>query len=108
MVMYNITRIFFTWMSMWEGERMQRAKYLVTGGAGFIGSHIAEELLNRGEAVRVFDNLATGKETNLAVLKGRAECIHGDLRNFAAVKAAGAGGEEEIHPGRLGSVPGAI
>jgi UDP-glucose 4-epimerase len=106
--MYNITRIFFTWMSMWEGERMQRAKYLVTGGAGFIGSHIAEELLNRGEAVRVFDNLATGKETNLAVLKGRAECIHGDLRNFAEVKAAVAGVEVVFHQGALASVPRSI
>src|SRR6266566_6590427 len=108
MVMYNITRIFFTWMSMWEGERMQRAKYLVTGGAGFIGSHIAEELLNRGEAVRVFDNLATGKEPNLAVLKGRAECIHGDLRNFAEVKAAVAGVEVVFHQGALASVPRSI
>jgi len=95
-------------MSMWEGERMQRAKYLVTGGAGFIGSHIAEELLNRGEAVRVFDNLATGKETNLAVLKGRAECIHGDLRNFAEVKAAVAGVEVVFHQGALASVPRSI
>src|SRR5258707_4794744 len=108
MVMYNITRIFFTWMSMWEGERMQRAKYLVTGGAGFIGSHIAEELLNRGEAVRVFDNLTTGKETNLAVLKGPVECIHGDLRNFDEIKAAVGGVEVVIYQGGLGSVQRSI
>ena len=66
---------------------MKSAKYLVTGGAGFIGSHIAEALLNDGETVRIFDNLATGKETNLAALGGRGEYIFGDLRNFDEVKA---------------------
>ncbi len=57
---------------------MTTARYLVTGGAGFIGSHLAEALLDQGESVRVLDNLATGRETNLAALQGRAQLIRGD------------------------------
>jgi nucleoside-diphosphate-sugar epimerase len=87
---------------------MTTAKYLVTGGAGFIGSHIAQALLDRGEAVRVFDNFATGKETNLAALGGRAEYISGDLRNFDEVKEAVAGVEVVFHQGAIASVPRSI
>jgi len=84
------------------------ARYLVTGGAGFIGSHIAQALLDQGESVRVLDNLATGKETNLAVLKGRVQIIRGDLRNFEAVRAAVEGVEVVFHQGALASVPRSI
>ncbi len=84
------------------------ATYLVTGGAGFIGSHIAEALLERGESVRVFDNLATGREANLLALQGRAQFIHGDLRDFKAVKVAVQGIEVVLHQGALASVPRSI
>src|SRR5437588_8018271 len=87
---------------------MNTAKYLVTGGAGFICSHIAEELLKRGELVRVFDNFATGRVANLTVLKGHVECIHGDLRNIDQVRAALAGVEVVFHQGALASVPRSI
>jgi len=87
---------------------MVTARYLVTGGAGFIGSHIAEALLDQGESVRVFDNLATGRQTNLAALKGRAQFIHGDLRDFDSVKAAVKGVEVVFHQGALASVPRSI
>ena len=87
---------------------MTTARYLVTGGAGFIGSHIAQALLDQGESVRVLDNLATGKETNLAVLKGRVQIIRGDLRNFEAVRAAVEGVEVVFHQGALASVPRSI
>src|SRR5262249_43525259 len=79
-----------------------------TGGAGFIGSHIAEALLNRGESVRIFDNLITGRRTNLATLQDRAQFIQGDLRDFAAVKAAIKGIEVVFHQGALASVPRSI
>src|SRR5713226_10464585 len=69
-------------------QPMPIARYLVTGGAGFIGSHIAEALLNQGKNVCVFDNLATGKEANLAGLKGHIQFIEGNLRDLNAVKAA--------------------
>lgn len=90
---------------------MKQARYLVTGGAGFIGSHIAETLLKQGESVRVFDNLATGRQTNLAALQGHAgqvEIIDGDLRDNEAVKAAVAGVEVVFHQGALASVPRSI
>ena len=87
---------------------MTTAKYLVTGGAGFIGSHIAEALLEHGESVRIFDNLATGKQTNLAALKGHVQVIQGDLRDFDAIKAAVKGVEVVFHQGALASVPRSI
>jgi len=84
------------------------AKYLITGGAGFIGSHIAEALLDSGESVRIVDNFATGKETNLAALGGRAQFIPGDLRDYDTVKAAMEGVEVVFHQGALASVPRSI
>ncbi|GAC1342358.1 MAG: SDR family oxidoreductase [Ktedonobacteraceae bacterium] len=87
---------------------MASAKYLVTGGAGFIGSHIAESLVEAGETVRVFDNFATGREVNLLALKGGAEFLYGDLRNSEDVKAAVKGVEVIFHEGALASVPRSI
>lgn len=84
------------------------ATYLVTGGAGFIGSHIAEALLDRGEAVRVFDNLATGRQSNLVALRGRAQFIKGDLRDLDGVRAAMRGVEVVFHQAALASVPRSI
>ncbi len=55
-------------------------KCLVTGGAGFIGSHIVEGLLERGDEVRVLDNFSTGKEENLKDFQGEIDLIKGDLR----------------------------
>ncbi len=87
---------------------MTTARYLVTGGAGFIGSHIAEALLGVGESVRIFDNLATGRESNLAALKGRAQFIQGDLRDLASVRVAMQGVEVVFHQAALASVPRSI
>ena len=84
------------------------SKYLVTGGAGFIGSHIAETLLIRGESVRIFDNLSTGRQANLPALQGRAEFLYGDLRDFDAVKAAMTGVEVVFHQAAMASVPRSI
>jgi nucleoside-diphosphate-sugar epimerase len=87
---------------------MATARYLITGGAGFIGSHIAEALLDQGESVCVFDNLATGREANLKALKGRAQFVGGDLRDFESVKAVAKGVEVIFHQGALASVPRSI
>lgn len=82
--------------------------YLVTGGAGFIGSHIAAALLERGERVRVFDNMLAGRKINLAALGGQAEFIEGDMRDHAALVEAMKGVEVVFHQGAIASVPRSI
>jgi UDP-glucose 4-epimerase len=84
------------------------ATYLVTGGAGFIGSHLVEALLARGHAVRVLDNFSTGRRANLAHLR---ECIDlriGDLTDLEAVRAAARGVDLVFHQGALASVPRSV
>jgi UDP-glucose 4-epimerase len=80
-------------------------KYLVTGGAGFIGSHIATALVERGDQVRVLDNLSTGKRANLAHLSAKVEFVAGDVLDLAAVEKAVAGCEIVFHQAALASVP---
>ena len=80
------------------------ARVLVTGGAGFIGSHIAAALLRRGDQVRVLDNFCTGKRDNLAAA-GQVELIEADLNDTAAVARAVAGCEVVFHEAALASVP---
>jgi UDP-glucose 4-epimerase len=80
------------------------AAYLVTGGAGFIGSHIVEELLELGEQVRVLDNFSTGKRENIEPFLGRIELIEGDLRDPDKVKEAVSGAEYVLHQAALASV----
>jgi len=85
-------------------------KYLVTGGAGFIGSNIVKELLRRKERVRVLDNFATGKRENLIELMDNPnfELIEGDLRSFHIVRNAVKGVDYILHQGALPSVPRSI
>jgi len=81
---------------------------LVTGGAGFIGSHLVAALLTRGEQVVVLDNLSTGKRANLAGLTGRFEFVEGDVADPAAATRACAGVEVVYHQAALASVPRSI
>jgi UDP-glucose 4-epimerase len=81
-------------------------QYLVTGGAGFIGSHIAEELLAAGHQVRVFDNLSSGYEKNLAGLD--VEFVRGDVRDPGALNSAAAGVDGIFHQAALVSVPESV
>ena len=83
-------------------------KYLVTGGAGFIGSNIVEELLKRGEEVRVLDNFSTGKRENLKGFGKDVELIEGDIRSYHIVKQAVAGIDVVLHQAALPSVPRSI
>ena len=72
---------------------------LVTGGAGFIGSHLVEALLGEGFRVRVVDNLATGHLSNLAHLEGRFEWIEGNVADFAVCRRAAEGVGLRLPPG---------
>jgi len=81
--------------------------YLVTGGAGFIGSHLTEELVRRGERVRVVDNLATGKRANLAHLSG-VEFLEGDLADISVAHRAVKGMEIVLHQAAIPSVPRSV
>jgi nucleoside-diphosphate-sugar epimerase len=85
-------------------------KYLVTGGAGFIGSHIVQTLLEQGSSVRVLDNFSTGKPENLEGLRqqfsqDRLEILEGDLRNSSQVEQAVRGIEVIFHEAAFVSVP---
>ena len=82
-------------------------RYLVTGGAGFIGSHIVERLLELGREVRVLDNLSTGSRENLAHLDGY-DFLHADLCDRDAVAEAVRGVDVVIHQAALASVPRSI
>lgn len=83
-------------------------KYLVTGGAGFIGSNIVEELLRRGEKVRVLDNFSTGKRENLTQFIDQIELIEGDIRSYHIVREAVSGIDVVLHQAALPSVPRSI
>ena len=78
--------------------------YLITGGAGFIGSNLAEALIRDGERVRIFDNFTTGTLDNLAAVRDRVEVVEGDLRDFDAVRQAMRGVNYVSHQGALRSV----
>ena len=79
--------------------------YLVTGGAGFIGSHIAEGLVRRGDTVRIVDNLSTGKRRNLSGPLERVEFIEGDLNDAQVAERVVAGVDCIFHQAALPSVP---
>jgi nucleoside-diphosphate-sugar epimerase len=81
-------------------------KALVTGGAGFIGSHLVRGLLDAGHDVRVLDNFSTGNRANLAGLD--AEIVEGELRSYERVHNAVRGTEIVYHLGALGSVPRSV
>jgi nucleoside-diphosphate-sugar epimerase len=83
------------------------SSYLVTGGAGFIGSHLAEELIRRGERVRVADSFITGKRHNLAHLP-TVELLEGDLADLSVARAAVAGMDYVLHQAAIPSVPRSV
>jgi nucleoside-diphosphate-sugar epimerase len=82
--------------------------YLVTGGAGFIGSNIVEALVKKGERVRALDNLSTGKKNNLRPFLETIEWIEGDIRDHKTCQKAMNGIEVVLHQAALPSVPRSI
>src|SRR5215212_12152578 len=83
------------------------ASYLVTGGAGFIGSHLTEELARRGHRVRVADSLVTGKRRNLDHIAG-VELLEGDLADLPFAQRAVAGMDYVLHEAAIPSVPRSV
>ena len=84
------------------------ASYLITGGVGFIGSHVVEELLCRGEKVRILDNFSSGREENLRPFRSRIELVKGDIRDISACTRAVKNVEYIIHLAAMTSVPGSV
>lgn len=82
--------------------------YLVTGGAGFIGSHISEALVNRGDNVRVIDNFVTGYSRNLDNIKDKIEFIEGDISDYETVYKAAKGVRTIFHQAAIPSVPRSV
>ena len=83
---------------------MTKPLWLVTGGAGFIGSNIAETLVKRGERVRVVDDFSTGKASHIVSFKRGIELVRGDIRKLADVRKAMKGVTYVIHQAALRSV----
>lgn len=84
------------------------ARVLISGGAGFIGSHLAEALVAQGDDVTVIDNLSTGYEHNLESIRGKVKFIKGDLRRPDEIAAAVDGQDYVLHEAALASVPRSV
>ena len=95
------------WAHLLHIELIDMANYLVTGGAGFIGSHLTEELVRRGHRVRVADSLITGKRSNIAHIEG-IEFLEGDMADLEFARKAVAGCDYVLHQAAIPSVPRSV
>jgi UDP-N-acetylglucosamine 4-epimerase len=100
---FRYLKIFMTpYQSRQEWLKANPQHWLVTGGAGFIGSHVVEKLLSLGQRVRVLDDFSTGKQSNL---NPGAELISADIRDRQQVASAMTGIDRVVHLAAMGSVP---
>ncbi len=83
-------------------------RYLITGGAGFIGANLAHALVARGETVRILDDFSTGRLQNLSDIEDQVEILRGDIRDSATMARAVAGVEVILHQAALNSNPRSI
>jgi len=82
--------------------------FLITGGAGFIGSHLAEALVNRGKQVRIIDDFSSGKRKNIEHFLDKIELVKGDIRNIDDCRRAVAGVQAVLHQAAVPSVPKSV
>lgn len=110
--MQNLKKIVFLRknLNMNFKEKLENKKILVTGGAGFIGSNLCEELINLGAIVTCLDNFSTGFRENLEAIKDHPKftLIEGDIRDLETCKKACEGKDFVLHQAALGSVPRSI
>jgi UDP-N-acetylglucosamine/UDP-N-acetylgalactosamine 4-epimerase len=83
-------------------------RYLITGGAGFIGSHLVEHLLEQGQDVVVLDDFSTGRRENLAPFQGRLDVVEASITDYDACRRAVEGADRVLYQAALGSVPRSI
>jgi UDP-glucose 4-epimerase len=95
------------WRAGTTGEEGRRMRVLITGGAGFIGSHLCRTLLDAGDDVRVLDNLSTGKRENLPEHRA-LEFVAGDVRDVQQVSSACAGCDVVVHLAAVASVQASV
>lgn len=95
-------------MAVRATTRPAMARYLVTGGAGFIGSNLVERIIANGDQVRVLDDFSTGKRENLTPFMGGLELLEGSIEDFALCQKAVAGVDYVLHQAALPSVPKSI
>ncbi|MDE3276898.1 MAG: GDP-mannose 4,6-dehydratase, partial [Spirochaetota bacterium] len=82
--------------------------WVITGGAGFIGSHLAKTLVAQGQRVRIFDNFSSGRKENLAAIANQVQIIEGDICDFNALLPALKGADFVLHHAALVSVPESV
>src|SRR3954453_16951679 len=87
---------------------LSMAVYVVTGGGGFIGSHIVEELLRRNETVKIIDNFSTGKRENVEPFRTKAQVIESDISEAPDLAKILKGADYVIHQAAIPSVPKSI
>ena len=91
-----------------KGEAYLSKLFLVTGGAGFIGSHLVERLVRDGKGVRIIDDLTTGKRENIEPFLSEVEFVHGDVRDLELLRRAMDGVDYVLHQAAIPSVPRSI
>src|SRR4051794_34710208 len=89
-------------------KSMEAMNILVTGGAGFIGSHLVEKLVHAGHSVRVLDNLSTGKYINLMPVSGDVDLVVGDIKDKATVATCMKRMDAVVHLAAVASVQASI